>query len=595
LRDAAGRVVKWFGAATDIHDQKQTEERVRFLAEANALLASSLDYEMTLARLARLSVLTLADHCLIDVVGDDGQARRVATAHADPAKEELVSDLRRFPPAPAETGGIPEALLTGRSEIVSEVSEEIMERLARGDEHLKALRRLGPKSFMTVPLNARGGVIGAITFGLDGSSPGRHYTPADLSFAEDLARRAALAIDNARLYSRAQESNRAKDEFLATLSHELRTPLTPIVGWTQMLLYGHVGESGASHALEAIDKNSQSLLRLINDLLDMTSILSGKMKIVRAPVELAPVVLEAVETIRPQADIAGVTLDASCVGDGLPALVSGDRTRLVQVFWNLMSNAVKFSRAGGSVRVTCGADAHSARVEVMDEGVGIEREFLPRVFERFSQADGSTTRAHGGLGLGLALVKSFVEAHGGAAQAFSAGPGQGSRFTVTLPRLRIEEDHFVKMSASGKTANPVGASLPSAIRHPPPVRVLLIEDANDTLDMLRVVFKMRGYEVVPCASAEEALRVAPSARFDIIVSDIGLPRIDGYELIRRLRELPQLRDTPALALTGYAAPKDAAAARAAGFDAHVPKPVEPSALAEEIDRLLRQRRSGEEA
>ncbi|HZB45096.1 MAG TPA: GAF domain-containing sensor histidine kinase, partial [Pyrinomonadaceae bacterium] len=424
----------------DIHDQKQTEERVRFLAEANALLASSLDYETTLARLARLSVMTLADHCLIDVLGDDGRVRRVATVHASPGKEGIVEDLRRFPPTPGETGGIPTVLSTGRPVVVPELTDEKIRTLARGDEHLEALRRLGPTSFMVVPLNARGRTIGAITLGLD--EPGRSYTATDLSFAEELARRAALAIDNARLYSRAQEANRAKDEFLATLSHELRTPLTPVIGWVHMMRSGHLDEAGVAQGLEVIDKNAQALLRLINDLLDMTSIMSGKMRIERAPVELGRVLSEAVETVRPQADVKGVALELAD-GDGAAgaatALVSGDRTRLVQVFWNLLSNAVKFSRKGARVRVESRADGAAARVEVVDEGSGIETEFLPRVFDRFSQADGSTTRAHGGLGLGLALVKSFVEAHGGTAEVFSDGPGRGSRFAVMLPLINAPE------------------------------------------------------------------------------------------------------------------------------------------------------------
>ncbi len=599
MRDADGRIVKWFGAATDIHDQKQTAERLRFLSDANALLTSSLDYETTLAHLARLSVLTLADHCLIDLIGDDGEVRRVATAHANPSKEELVRDLRRFPPAPGEAEGIPTVLRTGRSEIISDLTEEMLPALARGEEHLAALRRLGPKSFMTVPLNARARTIGAITIGLD--EPGRRYTRADLVFAEELARRAALAIDNARLYSRAQESNRAKDEFLAMLSHELRTPLTPIMGWIGMIRAGYLAEENIEQGLEVIDKSSQSLLRLISDLLDMTSIMSGKMRIEREAVGLEGLVSEAVQTVRPQAAASGITLDLSCDAGAATALVSGDRTRLVQVLWNLFSNAVKFSPRGARVRVECRADDATAHVEVSDEGSGIAPEFLSRVFDRFSQADSSTTRAYGGLGLGLALVKSFVEAHGGVVKAFSAGPGRGSHFTVTLPRLRIEEERTESRSASGgrdsrehesAIHNPQSAIEASAIHHSQSVRVLVVEDERDTLEMLQIVFGMRGYEAVTCASAEEALRVAPSAWFDIIVSDIGLPRIDGYELIKRLREVSHLRDTPALALTGYAARTDTEAALAAGFDAHVPKPVEPSVLADEIERLLRQGRSG---
>ena len=394
---------------------------------------------------------------------------------------------------------------------------------------------------------------------------------------QEIANRAALAIENARLYKRAQEVNHAKDEFLATLSHELRTPLTPILGWTHMIRSGQLNDAETAQGIRTIEKNSQSLSRLINDLLDMSSILSGKMRIERAPVELSSVVREAVETVRPLADARRVALEVE-TGGLSPVVVSGDRTRLVQVFWNLLNNGVKFSREGGRVRVRFESADGSARLTVEDEGEGIAPEFLPHVFERFRQADMGTTRQHGGLGIGLALVKSFVEAHGGTVEASSRGEERGSSFTVTLPALRASD------------ADALGAVEPEAEREQPgaaaPLRVLLVEDARDTLDMLRIAFEARGYTATSCESSEEALRVAEVGQFDIIVSDIGLPHIDGYELLGRLRRLPHLRGVPALALTGYARQRDAEAALEAGFDAHVPKPVDPSALAEQVGRLV---------
>ncbi|HYE14235.1 MAG TPA: PAS domain S-box protein [Pyrinomonadaceae bacterium] len=576
--DSEGRVVKWFGTATDIHDQKAAEERLRFLAEAGEILASSLDYETTLEHLARIAVRAMADYCLIDVVEDDGLIRRVATAHADPEKEGLVRELRRFPPDPARAEGVPKVLRTGKTELVQPITPERLDALVRGQEHRELLERLGLASFVIVPLISRGRTIGALTFAQTGEA--RPYAPADVTFAELIARRAALAMDNARLYGRSQEVNRSKDEFLAMLSHELRTPLTPVIGWTHMIRSGRLSEREVEQGLRVIDKNAQALSRLINDLLDMSSILSGKMKIDRAPVNLRAVVREAAETVRPQAEARSVGLEVSTGGLG-PVNVSGDRTRLVQVFWNLLNNAVKFSRAGGLVRVSVAARDGQATVEVADDGQGIAPEFLPHVFERFRQADGSTTRAHGGLGIGLALVKSFVEAHGGRVSAASPGPGAGSRFSVSLPVLPAPSDG----DGSGELAAEPSAE-PCAESA---CRVLVVDDAHDTLELLRVVFESRGYEIEACADAEEAVRVAASSHFDIIVSDIGLPGIDGYELIRRLRTLAHLRDTPAVALTGYAAPKDAEAAAAAGFDAHVPKPVDPSALAAEVEQLLKRR------
>jgi PAS domain S-box-containing protein len=572
--DERGRPVGMRGVTLDISARKATEERLLFLAEASRVLGSSLDYETTLAGLARLAVAAMADYCLVDLVDDDGRPRRVAAAHADPALQPLAERLRDFPPGP-QSAGAPRVLRTGQPEVVEEVTEELIPSLARDEEHARLLRELGLKSFITLPLVARGRTIGALTF--SSTRARRRYTREDVAYAQEIAARAALAIENARLYARAQEVNRAKDEFLATLSHELRTPLTPILGWTHMIRSGRLGPNETAQGVRVIEKNSQSLSRLINDLLDMSSILSGKMRIERAPVELSSVVREAAETVRPQADARSVSVEVQA-GDIGPAVVSGDRTRLVQVFWNLLHNAVKFSREGGRVRVRVGGREGTARVEVEDDGSGIEAEFLPHVFERFRQADMATTRAHGGLGLGLALVKSFVEAHGGSVDVESAGPGRGSRFTVALPVV----DGEGPPRGSGDLV--AGAGEPCADQS---CRVLLVEDAPDTLEMLKVAFEARGHTAAACATPEEALRVAESGRFDIIVSDIGLPRIDGYELIARLRELPHMRAVPALALTGYAAQRDAEAALAAGFDAHVPKPVDPAELAERMDQLTR--------
>jgi PAS domain S-box-containing protein len=572
--DERGEPVGMRGVTLDISARKAAEERLRFLAEASRVLGSSLDYETTLAGLARLAVEAMADYCLVDLVDDDGRVRRVAAAHADPARQALAERLRAFPPGP-QSLGIPRVLRTGQPEVFNEVTEEMLPVLARDEEHARLLGEMGLKSFVTVPLAARGRTVGALTFSSTRAT--RRYTAEDVAYAREIAARAALAIENARLYARAQEVNRAKDEFLATLSHELRTPLTPILGWTHMIRSGRLGPAEVAQGVRVIEKNSQSLSRLINDLLDMSSILSGKMRIERAPVELGGVVREAAETVRPQADARSVSVEVQ-TGQLNPAVVSGDRTRLVQVFWNLLHNAVKFSREGGRVRVRVGALDGTARVEIEDEGAGIAPEFLPHVFERFRQADMATTRAHGGLGLGLALVKSFVEAHGGSVRAESDGPGRGSRFTVALPASETDGAR----RQSGDLMQPKGEPCAEGSCH-----VLLVEDAPDTLEMLKVAFESRGYTAAACATPEEALRVAESGRFDIIVSDIGLPRIDGYELIARLRELPHLRGVPALALTGYAAQKDAEAALAAGFDAHVPKPVDPAELSERMDQLTR--------
>jgi CheY-like chemotaxis protein len=306
----------------------------------------------------------------------------------------------------------------------------------------------------------------------------------------------------------------------------------------------------------------------------MSAILSGKMRIEKLPVPLNVTVKEAVQTVRPLAEKRGVKIEAKfCENEYI--IINGDRTRLVQIFWNILANAVKFSDEGNHVRVTCEANEREARVVVEDEGLGIAPEFLPDVFERFRQADSSKTRTHGGLGIGLALVKSFVDTHGGSVTAESKGVGLGSRFTVRLPRLVAP----IESKVSDKKRLEARA-MPNSIR------VLVVEDSPDTLEMLRQTLKVRGYIVTPCESATEAIIAAQSVSFDIIISDIGMPEMDGHELIRRLRSLPHLSDVPAIALTGYAAERDIESALDAGFDTHIAKPVDPSELTSQMEELL---------
>lgn len=586
MRDSAGNIVKWFGASTDIHDQKTAAERSRFLAEAGALLSSSLEYEQTLDRLALFCAPVLGDHCVVDLLEIDGRTTtRAAVAHVDSSISRYMQALREYPPDMSRDSGVARVLRVGRPEFVPETTEDVLRSFACDEEHLEILRRLNLKSFLTVPLIAGERIIGAITFGSTGER--REYDAEDLAFAREIANRVALAVDNARLYQHAQEANRAKDEFLATLSHELRTPLTPIIGWTHMLRNGMLTAEDASHGLGVIDNNAQALTRIINDLLDMSAILSGKMSLESAAVKLEEVVREAVETVRPQAEQRGVHLEV--VESEESSLVLGDRTRLVQIFWNLLANAIKFSSAGGRVSVAYAKEDGHARVEVSDEGAGIDSQFMPYIFERFRQADGSTTRAHGGLGIGLALVKSFAEAHGGRVAVESAGPGLGSRFTVTLPLTATAKSGAHESSASDVWDSNNGSPETGDAKSELP-SVLVIEDARDTLDMLRVALTSKGFDVTSCATASEALRAASSRRFDIIVSDIGLPEVDGYELIERLRSLPQCAGTPAIALTGYASVRDAERALEAGFDLHVPKPVDTEELLGAVSSLLESRR-----
>jgi PAS domain S-box-containing protein len=449
------------------------------------------------------------------------------------------------------------------------------------------LKQKGIRSLMGVPLLAEGRLIGVIHVGTFKS---QHFSDDDTHLLQLVADRVALAVDNARLFEEeraarkdSEAAGRAKDEFLTTLSHELRTPLTPIIGWIHMIRSGMIPAKESKHGLSVIEKNSYALKRLINDLLDMSAILSGKMRMEKLPVRLEAALQEAVETVRPLASENGVELELWHSDQNPNILVSGDRTRLVQVFWNLLHNAIKFSNDGDKVQISCDRSNGSAVIRIEDSGRGIPSEFLPHVFERFRQADGSKTRLFGGLGLGLALVKSFVEAHGGEVSAESGGEGQGSRFTVRLPLQAAQTDPAVP-DRSKDTATAVSQ----------PVRLLLIEDDVDTLEMLRAAFAARGFRVTACDSASSALEAVRESAFDLIVSDIGMPRIDGYELMRRLRDLPALKDVPAIAVTGYASQKDIDLSIAAGFNAHVSKPVDPIELARTTNNLLRESKTDDD-
>lgn len=582
MRDDSGEIIKWLGTATDIDDRKRAEESLLFIAEASEMLATSLDYQTTLANVAQLSVPQLADWCVVHMVEEDnGNAQQLAAAHGEESKLELLREInRRYPSGLNAAHSYPLVIRTGQPELISEITDAQLAGVSRDEEHLRMLRELKLKSTLCVPLVARERTLGAITFAT--AESGRIYHQSDLALAENLAHRAAIAVDNARLYQEAQKANRAKDEFLATLSHELRTPLTPIIGWVHMIRRGMLKGEELERGLGVVEKNSQSLTRLINDLLDMSAILSGKMRIEKLPVSLNGAISEAAETIRPSAEKRGISLDVTLCEDEREVVVNGDRTRLVQSFWNIMANAVKFSSGEkGSVKVTCEAGEEEARITIEDEGQGITPEFLPFVFERFRQADSSKTREHGGLGIGLALVKSFIEAHGGRVQAESDGMGRGSRVTVHLPLLHARVRSVGTVATEIETHSAPGV-----------INVLVVEDSPDTLELLHKALKIYGYNATLCESAGEALRLASSSSFDAIISDIGMPTIDGNELIRRLRLLPHLRGIPAIALSGYAAQKDVEAALDAGFDAHIAKPIDSATLAAELEKLLRSKRTG---
>jgi signal transduction histidine kinase len=446
---------------------------------------------------------------------------------------------------------------------------------AQSADQLRTLQQLKPRTWLVLPLTARDRVLGAITFAMTDSAGS--YDRVDVRTAEVLARQVALTLDGTRLQrdteaarSATEAANRAKDEFLMTLSHELRNPLNAVSGWAKLLEVGKLGEEQSRHAIEVILRNVSAQVRLVDDLLDMSSVVSGKMRLAIQPVNVADVIGEALDAVRPGAEAKGIQLQS--VLDSPGAQVSGDPGRLQQVVWNLLYNAVKFTPKAGRILVKLQQVKSHVEIIVSDTGQGIRPDLLPYIFDRLRQGDSSRSRAHGGLGIGLALVRHIAELHGGSVFAESPGEEQGATFVVKLPLMVAGvRDHAVAQAKSGPPDSPslVG------------VRVLVVDDDPAAVELVQEVLTQTGGEVRGAGTAEEALRVLEQWRPDVLVSDIEMPGQDGYTLIRKIRALAPERGgmTRAVALTAFGRPEDRIRSLMAGFNIHVSKPVDPGELA----------------
>ena len=417
------------------------------------------------------------------------------------------------------------------------------------------------RSYLAVPvITASGEVLGGLFFGH--SQPGV-FSERHERLAVGIAGWAAVALENARLYRQAQEANRLKDEFLATLSHELRTPLNAMLGWSHMLRSGTLKGDAAARALNSIERNARVQAQLVEDLLDVSRIISGKLPIKAEAVDLTIAITSAIEAVRAAA--LAKNIDVQVELDEAAASVIGDSARLQQVIWNLLTNAVKFTPSGGRIDVRLGRAEGQAQVTVRDTGQGIPPDFLPHVFERFRQHDATTSRKHGGLGLGLSIVRYLTEAHGGTVSVSSPGEGGGATFTLCLPLSHVRQE--------GARAGAPAPPRPSLSG----VRVLVVDDEADARELLALVLEACGADVTSVGSAGEALHVLSRERFDILLADIGMPDRDGYDLIRAIRDLPpELGGTiDAVAVTAYASLRERDEALGAGYNWHVAKPVDP--------------------
>jgi len=439
---------------------------------------------------------------------------------------------------------------------------------------------LSVRSYLAVPVRSRSGeVLGGLFFG--------HPLPAVFNeraerLVEGIAAHAAIAIDNARLYdserrarAEAERQSEIKEDFLATLSHELRTPLGAILGWAQVMASRRMEPEEMARAVQVIEHNARAQTRLIEDLLDMSRITSGKVRLDIQPLYPAVLVQAALETLRPAAEAKGVRMES--VLDPKAGPVSGDPSRLQQIVWNLLSNAVKFTPRGGKVQVVLQRVNSHIEISVADTGIGIRPEFLPHVFDRFRQADSTTTRGEGGLGIGLSIAKHLVDLHGGTLRAASLGEGRGATFTVELPMIVVHPAD-VREPRAHPAAAPgwaVSAGLPDLSG----LLVLAVDDHADALDLVRRVLEDCGARVTTAASAAEALAVIARETPNVLVTDIGMPGSDGYDLLKRVRELgPHYAAIPAIALTAFARPEDRTKVLRAGFRLHMAKPVEPVEL-----------------
>jgi signal transduction histidine kinase/ActR/RegA family two-component response regulator len=557
-------------------------QQATFLADAGTLLGASLDYEDTLKAVARLAVPTIADWCAVDIVGERGALQRLAVAYVEPEKVQDASK-ERYPDDRSVPGTVHEVIGSGKPAFMSRIPAPLLEAATRDDEH----RRMPLTSYMCVPLVTHGKAFGAITF--VSAESGREYSEADLRFARELAARASLAVENARSYARANDASRLKDEFLATLSHELRTPLNAVLGYARMLRLGAMPADKTISALDVVERNATALKQIIEDVLDVSRIVAGRLRLKVEPMDLPAILRESCATVMPAADAKGVHLEA--VIDPLMTPVSGDPDRLQQIIWNLLSNAIKFTPRDGKVQLRLSRVNSQVEITVSDTGHGIAPDFLPFVFDRFRQGDATLSREHGGLGLGLAIAKHLAELHGGTIEAASDGVGQGATFVVRLPQLNVQSPTSERRPPAQPRADQPAPSLETAPRLDG-VRVLAVDDEPDSLNLLRSVLEGAGARVTTSGSGPAALTAVRQQAPDVMVADIGMPGMDGLQLIRAIRQLEEpLRNTPAAALTAYARSQDRITSLASGFQMHLVKPIDPLELIVAVSALALRRMS----
>ena len=589
LRNAAGVIIGASKIARDITAVRVAEaERLRLLQEnatmtetlnrIGAIVASDLERDKVVQAVTDAGTeLTTAEFgaFFYNLIDDSGESYTLYTISGVPrevfSKFPMPRNTEVFEPTFKGTGVVRSPDITADPRY----------------GHNPPYRGMPPghlpvRSYLAVPVRGRAGdVLGGLFFGHP--EVGR-FTDNHERLAVGIASWASLALENARMYAAVREASRLKDDFLASLSHELRTPLNAILGYARMLRTGILSADRHDRAIATIERNATSLTQIVEDVLDISRIVSGKIRLNVQPVDLPDIVRSAVDAVTPAAEAKGLRLEV--VLDPLTGPVSGDPERLQQILWNLLSNAVKFTGRGEKVQVRLARVNSHVEVAVSDTGIGIPADFLPHVFERFRQADASTTRESGGLGLGLAIARQLTEMHGGTIQAASAGVGHGATFTVQLPLMSV-----LPPRDDGERVHPRGtvAPRPVAIDELAALRVLAVDDDPDALALVVEVLSAAGARVTGAGSATEALGRLDTEVPDVIVADIGMPHVDGYQLIdqiRRHRDV-RVRHIPAAALTAYARSEDRVKVLRAGFQIHLAKPIDPGELVTTVAALAR--------
>ena len=556
--DPGGRPLRMSGISLDITDRKKAEENLRFFSETGTVLTALVDLEITMQKIARLAVPFFADWCVVDIVSSRGKIERVAFAHREAAQEPVLKELLDRSPSGWHPAALEARVLRfGRPEFASHVPDDFIETLGCDSEVRRLLERLHPVSYAIVPLLVREQAIGTLSF--VSSDAGRRYSSADLELATELARRAAVAIDNARLYRELTDAQRQKDDFLAMLAHELRNPLAAILYANEIL---KATDETDNPAAEVIDRQLGNLTHLIDDLLDVSRITQDKIQLKKESIDGATVAQRAIATAEPLIKSRGHELAVDISSSPMPLVV--DPVRAEQVLVNLLTNAAKYTREGGTITVRAYPEGDHVVFKVKDTGIGIPPEMLPRVFELFTQVEQSLDRSQGGLGIGLTVVRKLVGMHDGRVSVKSEGVGCGSEFTVGLP---LSREAVLDVSIAPEAASGGGSQ-----------KILVVDDNVDTAKSILELLRRKGFAAAVAHDGHAALEMARSFGPDVVLLDLGLPGIDGYRVAKILRSEARFAKVRFIALSGYGQPEDRNRSREAGFNHHLVKPVAFKAL-----------------